>query len=131
MQSKLSTALAVLALIGLADMASHSARAHEGDNGPHGGQVVEVKGHHVEFTTKGGEITVYLSDEAEAAIPSKGATGRAVILEGAKQSTVPLTPAEPNLLTAKLEAALAAGARVVVSAKLADGHDILARFVVK
>jgi len=108
-----------------------SAVAHDSDQGPHGGHVVEAKGHHIEFTTNGIEIAIYLSDEAHADIPSKGASGHAVILEGSKQSNVPLAPAEPNVLSAKLAAPLAAGARVVVSAKLPDGHDILARFVVK
>jgi hypothetical protein len=44
---------------------------------------------------------------------------------------VELAPAAPNLLSARLEAPLATGARVVVSAKLGDGHDIQARFVAK
>ena len=128
---KTSVAIALLAMIGLATVAGQGAFAHDADTGPNGGQVVEAKGHHVEFTSKDSTIPVYLSDGAHAAITIKGASGRAVIVEGSKQSTVTLTPAEPNLLTAKLGAPLDAGARVVVSAKLGDGHDVLARFVVK
>ena len=42
-----------------------------------------------------------------------------------------LVPADPNVLTAKLEGPPAAGATLVVSAKLSDGHGIQARFVAK
>ena len=105
--------------------------AHNTDQGPHGGLVVESNGHHIELTTKGTDLTLYLIDEAHAATPSAGASGRAVVLEGAKQSTVPLTAAEPNRLSGKLAAPLSPGARIVVSVKLVDGHDLLARFVLK
>lgn len=106
-------------------------QAHDAASGPNGGQVIEVKGHHLELTTKDNEITLYLSDEAHSPIASKGASGRAVVLEGSKQASLALTPAEPNRLLARLEAPLSPGARVVVTARLVDGHDVIARFVVK
>jgi hypothetical protein len=106
-------------------------QAHDAAKGANGGQLIEVKGRHVELTAKGRELTLYLSDEAEAPVASRGASGRAVILEGSKQSTVVLAPAEPNRLSVQLAAPLAHGARVVVTGKFADGHDIVARFVLK
>ena len=112
-------------------VAGGTARAHDSENGPNGGQMIEVKGHHLGMTAKDDEIRFFLTDASHAPTASKGASGRVVILEGAKQSQVALTPADPNLLVARLEAPLVAGARVVVSAKLGDGHDILARFVLK
>lgn len=124
---RLASALLVSVSLAFASVAY----AHDAENGPNGGQMVESKGHHLELTSKGDQLTIYLSDQAHAPLSSKGASGRAVILDGSKQSTVPLAPAEPNVLSAKLDAPLAAGARVVVSAKLADGHDVLARFVLK
>jgi hypothetical protein len=105
--------------------------AHEDVKGPNGGQVIDDKGHHVEFTVKGNEVVLHLTDDKDKPIASKGATGRVVILDGSKQLTVALMAAEPNLLFAKLEAALGAGAKVVVSAKLSDGHNLQARFVAK
>ncbi len=123
------TASVLIAALGLA--LAGIARAHDAENGPNGGQIIEVKGHHLELTAKGDKLAIYLSDEGHAPLSSKGASGRAVILDGSKQSTVPLAPAEPNILSARLDAPLAPGARVVVSAKLADGHDVLARFVLK
>lgn len=124
-------AAAALAALLLAGAMAPQVRAHDAASGPNGGQMIEVKGHHLELTTKGSELTLYLSDEAEAPMPSRGVSGRAVILDGSKQSTTALTPAEPNRLVARLEAPLSPGARVVVTAKLADGHDVVARFVVK
>jgi hypothetical protein len=106
------------------------ALAHEGA-GPNGGQITEVQGHHVEFTVKDKEIVLFLTDKDGKPISSKGASGRIVVQDGAKPITVELAPVDPNLLSAKLEAPLTAGAKVVVSAKLGDGHDIQARFVAK
>lgn len=104
--------------------------AHEGA-GPNGGQIAEVQGHHVEFTIKEKEIVLFLTDKDGKQIGSKGASGRVVILDGAKPLNVELAPVEPNVLSAKLDAPLTAGAKVVVSAKLGDGHDLQARFVAK
>lgn len=106
------------------------ALAHEGA-GPNGGQIAEAQGHHIEFTTKAQEIILFLSDKDGKPIASKGASGRIVVLDSGKQVTADLAPVEPNLLSAKLEAQIAAGAKVVVSAKLGDGHDLQARFVAK
>lgn len=105
--------------------------AHEVVKGPNGGQVIDDKGHHVEFTVKGNEVVLYLTDDKDKPIASKGATGRVVIQDGSKQLTVAVAATEPNLLSAKLEAPLGAGAKVVVSAKLGDGHNLQARFVAK
>ncbi|MFA5955976.1 hypothetical protein [Hyphomicrobium sp.] len=107
------------------------ALAHDEANGPNGGQVTEVAGHHVEFTTKDKEIVLYLTDGSGKPIESKGASGRVIIQNGAKQLTADLSPTDPNQLSAKLDAPLAAGAKVVVSAKLGDGHGLQARFIAK
>lgn len=107
------------------------ATAHDVEQGPNGGPMVEVKGHHLELLAKNDTLVVFISDASHAAIASKGATGRAVILEGSAQRTLALTPTEPDQLTAKLDRPLASGARVVVSTKLGSGQDLLARFVIK
>lgn len=108
-----------------------AAFAHDEPNGPNGGQITEVQGHHVEFTTKDQEIVLFLTNGSGKAIESKGASGRIIIQYGSKQITADLMPIDPNLLSAKLESPLVAGAKVVVSAKLGDGHGIQARFVAK
>lgn len=105
--------------------------AHDMGSGPHGGQVVDVKGHHVEFTVKDTVITVYLTDDKDGPIGSAGAQAKALVQDAGKSATVSLTPAEPNVLSGTLPVPLSAGAKVVVAGKLADGHEILARFVAK
>ncbi len=112
-------------------LTSSAVMAHDLEKGPHGGAIVDVKGHHVEFISKDSEIIIYLTDDKDAPISSKGAEGKAVIQDAGKSRTVGLTPAEPNLLTGKTDGPLNAGAKIVVSGKLADGHAILARFVAK
>jgi hypothetical protein len=107
------------------------ALAHDVAQGPHGGPIVDVKGHHVEFTTKDSAIFFYLTGDEDAPVSSAGAEGKAIIQDSGKSSTVMLTPVEPNLMTGKIETSLGAGAKVVISGKLSDGHEILARFVVK
>jgi hypothetical protein len=104
--------------------------AHDKARGPNGGPVADSAGHHLEFVARGTELVIYLSDEADAPIASAGSrNARAIVQDGGKTSTVPLTPAEPNRLVGALPAPLGKGARVVVSATLGDGHAVQARFV--
>lgn len=105
--------------------------AHDMEKGPHGGQIVDVKGHHVEFTAKDAAITVYLTDDKDGAIASAGAEAKAVVQNAGKAETVTLAAAAPNLLIGTLGAALTPGAKIIIAGKLADGHEILARFVAK
>jgi hypothetical protein len=107
-----------------------AAGAHDKAKGPNGGPVVDSAGHHLEFVAQGTELVIYLSDESEAPIPAAGSrNARAIVQDGGKTATVPLRPAEPNRLVGALPAPLSKGARVVVSATLADGHAVQARFV--
>lgn len=107
-----------------------SAAAHEVAKGPNGGPVVDSAGHHVEMVSKGAELTLFLTDNSDKPLASAGVkNARAIVQDGGKTATVPLTPAEPNRLVAPLSSPLGAGARVVVSATMPDGHAIQARFV--
>jgi hypothetical protein len=108
-----------------------AASAHDVVKGPNGGQVVDDAGYHIEFTSKGEEIILYLSDNAEKPISSEKATGRIIIQDSVKQATAEFAAAEPNILSAKLAAPLPTGAKLVVTLKLANGHNLRARFVVQ
>jgi len=123
-------ALALFAGLLLA-LASPLSRAHEVAKGPHGGTVVTVEPNHIhlELTTNGPEIVVYVTDKADAPIATAGASGRAVIQMSGKTTTVTLAPGEGNRLSGKAEAPVTKGARVVVSASLAGGVNLQARFV--
>ena len=108
-----------------------AASAHDVVNGPNGGQVVDDAGHHIEFVAKGGDIVLYLSDDADKPLSSAKATGRVIIQEGSKVFTAELASSEPNMLGSKLAAPLAAGAKLAVTIKLGDGHAVKARFVMR
>ena len=104
--------------------------AHELAKGPNGGPVVDSSGHHVEMVATGTELVLFLTGEADKPVPSVGTkNARAIVQDGGKNATVPLQPAEPNKLVGTLPAPLGRGARVVVSATMADGHAVQARFV--
>lgn len=103
--------------------------AHDVAKGAHGGQVVDDKGHHVELTTEGNDLVVYLTDEKDQPIDSSRVSGRIMI--AGRNAPAALVPGVPNVLAGKLDVPLVTGSKIVVKAKLADGHDIQARFVIK
>ena len=104
--------------------------AHDLAKGPNGGPVVDSAGHHVEMVAKGTELVLYLSEENDRPLGSAGTkNARAIVQDGGKTATVQLSPAEPNKLVGTLPSPLGSGARVVVSATMADGHAVQARFV--
>jgi hypothetical protein len=110
----------------LAMMASSAAA--QSPKGDHGGDVVVMEGHPIEFVTKDRDIAFYiLEDDAKSPTPTKGFTGRAVIQDSGKTFAVNLSPAEPNMFVGQLPAPLGAKARVVFSGKV-EGHNLQARF---
>jgi hypothetical protein len=104
--------------------------AHEMVKGPNGGPVVDSSGHHVEMVAKGSELVLFLTEADDKPLASAGTkNARAIVQDSGKTATVPLQPAEPNRLVGALPQSLGSGARVVVSATMADGHTVQARFV--
>ncbi len=104
--------------------------AHEMAKGPNGGPVIDSAGHHVEMVARGTELVLFLTAEADKPIGSAGTkNARAIVQDGGKTATVQLQAADPNRLVGALAAPLGKGARVVVSATMADGHAVQARFV--
>ena len=118
--------LIILAAAALPAVAS----GHESAKGPNGGPVFDSAGHHVEMVANGTELVLFLTGDADAPIASAGTkNARAIVQDGGKTATVPLQTAQPNKLVGALAAPLGKGARVVVSATMADGHAVQARFV--
>ena len=106
-----------------------SAGAHELAKGPNGGPVVDSAGHHVEMVAEGTQLVLFLTGEADKPLASAGSkNARAIVQDGGKTATIPLQPAEPNKLVGTLPQPLGRGARIVVSATMADGHAVQARF---
>ena len=77
MSRNLPSTLVLSAALVLASMAG--AYAHESAEGPHGGAVVDVAGHHVEFVPSPTEMTFILTAEADAPIASSGAKMKAIV----------------------------------------------------
>ena len=104
--------------------------AHETAKGPNGGPVADSAGHHLEMVSTGTDLVLFLTETNDKPLASAGTkNARAIVQNGGKTATVALTPAEPNKLVGTLPSPLSAGARVVVSATMADGHAVQARFV--
>jgi hypothetical protein len=107
-----------------------AAAAHDMAKGPNGGRVVDSSGHHVELVVKGSELVLFLTEADDKPLTSAGTkNARAIVQDSGKTATVQLQPAEPNKLVGPLAQPLGSGARVVVSATMADGHAVQARFV--
>ena len=105
-----------------------SATAQTDKKGEHGGDVVVMEGHPIEFVSKDQEIVFYiLEDDGKSPTPTKGFSGRAVIQDSGKTIAVNLSPAEPNRFVGQLQMPLGSRARVVFSAKV-EGHNLQARF---
>ncbi len=110
--------------------APFAAAGHENAKGPNGGPVVDSAGHHVEMVARDAELVLFLTGDADKPLASAGTkNARAIVQDGGKTATVALQPAEPNKLVGNLSQPLGKGARVVVSATMADGHVVQARFV--
>ncbi len=106
------------------------ASAHDLATGPNGGPVVDSAGHHVEMVAKGTELVLVLTESDDKPLASAGTkNARAIVQDAGKTTTVTLQAAEPNRLVGTLPQPLGPGARVVVSATMADGHAVQGRFV--
>ena len=105
------------------------ALAHEMAKGPNGGAVIDIEGHHVEFVSSPSELMFYLTGDKEAPIASAGAKMKAIIQDAGKTAQIELTAVEPNKLVGKTDVPLGAGAKVVVTGTLSDGHVLQGRFV--
>lgn len=121
--------IAQLAAVALTLFASSPAFAHEDAKGPHGGQVIDAAGHHIEFVPSPQALTLFLTDAAGKPIASEGTTAKAIVQDGGKTSSIDLVPADPDMLTAKLASPLGAGAKIAVTATMADGHKLQALYV--
>ena len=120
--SKRASVASIFALV------AWSTAAQTQTKGDHGGDVVVMEGHPIEFVTKDQEITFYiLEDDGKSPTPTKGFSGRAVIQDSGKTVAVNLSPAEPNMFVGQLPMPLGSKARVVFSGKV-EGHNLQARF---
>lgn len=118
----------LLAAAPLAVMLAGGAFAQTTKMGPNGGLLAGTDGHEVELVANGTSVRLYLINHGKVAPPRSGSTARMVIQEGQTTRTANLT-ASGDAFGATLEAAIARGARVVVTGRMPDGHSVQARYV--
>lgn len=124
---KLSQVAAILTALTMAVSPAAAAGDHAA-GGKHGGQYVEVEGHHgVEMVATADALTFHLTDDHQP-MDLTGAQFKAIVQTDAGTVTVALA-AEAGALKGALKAALPAGAKVVISGKDQHGHALQARFV--
>ena len=95
--------------------------------GPNGGKSVVVEGHPVEFVDSDKDVTFFIAGEDGKPLDTAGLSGKAFVTSGGKTETLTLKAAPPNTFVGTLSAPLAAGTKVVLSAKV-HGHNLQARF---
>lgn len=89
MQQILTRATMILGVLSLSLAAT--ARAQHDHTAPHGGEVIEVAEHHVEFKADStGLISVWLLDENQEAVPSPSDASITLMGAGGSQVTIPL-----------------------------------------
>lgn len=105
------------------------ALAHGEDHGPNGGALIDAGPYHVELVASGAGLTLHItSHEADAPVPTAGATGFAVIQGSGGTERVDLIPADPNILTATAKADIGADARIAVTFTIAGQPAASGRF---
>lgn len=96
--------------------------------GPNGGRLADTGNMHVEFLTKGGDISVYTFDHDNKPVPSAGTTGRVTVQEKGATRSVQLAAQAPNKLAGKLDQPLSSGARAILSLTPKGEKPVQARF---
>lgn len=66
---------------------------------PHGGQMRMAGAYHFELVVTPDALHIHVSDHADKAVATAGATGTAITLSAAGKQTIQLQPQQSNLLT--------------------------------
>lgn len=101
--------------------------AAQATRGSNGGAVVKSEGHPVELVRNGLDIVFYVGDHDGSPVSTKEMKARAMVQDGGKTVTVPLSPETPNRMSGKLQAELSPKAIIVFSGSL-QGHTLTARY---
>ena len=118
----------VLLIITAIFLTASNAIGHEVPKGPHGGRVVEAGQVHVELVAKDNVVEVYLTNNADKALPANGYKGVAILLIGGKSQRITLEPASDNLLIGKATEALKGAPKGAVRLTAPDGKTSQAQF---
>lgn len=124
-----AAALAFSMGVAIADDGHNHADEHAHDHGPkHGGVVEHSSHHHVELVAKGGDLTLYITNEDGTAEDVAAAKATATVLAGSKTETLTLAPAGGNALKGSGGFSAGSGTTVVVSLTMPDHEPEQVRF---
>ena len=105
-----------------------SASAHGPKLGPHAGPVVHAGDYHVEMVVKGTALTVYLLDDNEKAIETKGYKANAIFAIDGKPVRIELTPDGRDKLVGLSTVPLPVAPRGAVQIVTPSGKTAQAKF---
>lgn len=120
--------LAALVVLLAVPAFAHTDDYFDNKTAPHGGQQRMSGPYHIELVTGPGEITVYLANHADGAMPTAGGEGKAVVKSKEGVTTIQLTPAGENMLKGKGEFTLDPESTVMVFVKMPEQEAWAAKF---
>jgi len=96
-----------------------------------GGALAEVDDMYFELVNKNGAGTIYVTEDHESEVSTKGASGKLVVNNGGKKTEVQLQASGTSSLETKGDAKLVAGAKVEATITFADKKTVKVSFVAK
>ena len=117
-----------LSIVVAALLIATNALAHEASKGPNGGAQVDAGNYHVEMVTRNTALTVYLHDEKEKPVDTKGYKATGIFVIDGKPERIELKADSPNKLTGTASVPLPATLKGAVQITLPTGKTVQAKF---
>lgn len=105
-----------------------AAQAHGPDKGKNGGQQADAGSYHVEAVAKDTELSVYVSDQGDKAVSTKGFKGTAILVVDGKPLRITLSPQGENMLAGNSSVALKTPIRGAIQITTNDNVTAQAKF---
>ena len=102
--------------------------AHEASKGPNGGAQVDAGSYHVEMVARDTALTVYLHDEKEKPIDTKGYKATGIFVIDGKPQRIELKADSANKLTGTSSVPLPTALKGAVQITLPTGKTVQAKF---
>ena len=117
-------------LLGTMPVEAHTAKSAQSVKALHGGQSLTTGPYHLELVAKDGELTLYVTDHSDKAIPSDGAKAKATIQQGFEKATiqVELEPSGDNQLKGNGAFTINPDTGILVFLRLPEQDAYAARF---
>jgi hypothetical protein len=102
--------------------------AHEASKGPNGGAQVDAGNYHVEMVARDTALTVYLHDEKEKPVDTKGYKATGIFVIDGKPQRIELKADSANKLTGTSSVPLPTALKGAVQITLPTGKTVQAKF---